>query len=149
MVRSTESCGRWAGTKLTFRFVVLTAAGNSEVRRATWDEMDLDAALSTIPATGMKTATEHRVPLSDAGLAVLEEARAVADGRPMSDSTLSKLLRENGAAAVPHEFRSSFRDWVAEYTPFASEVMEAALPHRVSDAVEAAYFRSDLLDRRR
>ena len=67
----------------------------------------------------------------------------------MSDNTLSKLLRENGMAAVPHGFRSSFRDWAAECTPFARDVMEAALSHRVPNAVEAAYFRSDLLDRRR
>ena len=149
----------WAGTRLAFRFLVLTAARNGEVRGATWDEMDADAALWTIPATRMKAAVEHRVPLSDAALAVLDEAREIADpgglvfpsvtGRPMSDSTLSKLLRENGVAGVPHGFRSSFRDWAAECTPFAREVMEAALAHRVPDAVEAAYFRSDLLDRRR
>ena len=149
----------WIGTRLAFRFLVLTAARNGEVRGATWDEMDVDAALWTIPATRMKAAVEHRVPLSDAALAVLDEAREIADpgglvfpsvtGRPMSDSTLSKLLRENGVAAVPHGFRSSFRDWAAECTPFAREVMEAALAHRVPDAVEAAYFRSDLLDRRR
>ena len=149
----------WAGTKLAFRFLVLTAARNSEVRLATWDEMDLDAALWTIPAARMKAATEHRVPLNDAALTVLEEARSIADpsglvfpsvtGRPMSNSTLSKLLRENGVAAVPHGFRSSFRDWAAECTPFAREVMEAALAHRVPGAVEAAYFRSDLLEKRR
>ena len=107
----------------------------------------------------MKAAIEHRVPLSGAALAVLDDARAIADpgglvfpsvtGRPMSDSTLSKLLRENGVAAVPHGFRSSFRDWAAERTPFARAVMEAALAHRVPDAVEAAYFRSDLLEKRR
>ena len=149
----------WAGTELAFRFMVLTAARNGEVRGATWDEIDVDAALWTIPATRMKAAVEHRVPLSGAALAVLDEARAIADpgglvfpsvtGRPMSDSTLNKLLRENGVAAVPHGFRSSFRDWAAECTPFAREVMEAALAHRVPDAVEAAYLRSDLLDRRR
>ena len=149
----------WSGTRLAFRFLVLTAARNGEVRGATWDEIDLDATLWTIPATRMKAAVEHRVPLSDAALAVLDEARAIADpgglvfpsvtGRPMSDSTLSKLLRENGVSAVPHGFRSSFRDWAAECTPFAREVMEAALAHRVPDAVEAAYFRSDLLDKRR
>ena len=96
---------------------------------------------------------------SDAALAVLDEACEIADpsglvfpsvtGRPMSDSTLSKLLRENGVAAVPHGFRSSFRDWAAECTPFAREVMEAALAHRTTAAVEAAYLRSDLLERRR
>ena len=149
----------WTGTKLAFRFLVLTAARNSEVRRATWDEIDLDATLWTIPATRMKAAAEHRVPLSDAALTVLEEARAIADssglvfpsvtGRTMSDGTLSKLLRENGVAAVPHGFRSSFRDWAAECTPFAREVMEAALAHGVPNPVEAAYLRSDLLQKRR
>ncbi len=155
-IASTDA---WTGTRLAFRFLVLTAARNGEVRGATWDEMDIDDALWTIPATRMKAAVEHRVPLSRAALAVLDETREIADpsglvfpsvtGRPMSDSTLSKLLRENGVAAVPHGFRSSFRDWAAECTPFAREVMEAALAHRVPDAVEAAYFRSDLLDRRR
>ena len=149
----------WTGTKLAFRFMVLTVARNGEVRGATWAEIDVDAALWTIPATRMKAAVEHRVPLSGAALTVLDDARAIADpgglvfpsvtGRPMSDSTLSKLLRENGVAAVPHGFRSSFRDWAAECTPFAREVMEAALAHRVPDTVEAAYFRSDLLERRR
>ena len=118
----------WVGTRLAFRFLILTATRYGEVRSAAWDEMDVDAALWTIPATRMK-AVEHRAPLSGAALAVLDEARAIADpsglvfpsvtGRPMSDSTLSKLLRENGMAAVPHGFRSSFRDWAAECTPFA------------------------------
>ena len=149
----------WTGTRLAFRFLVLTAARSGEVRRATWEEMDIDRALWTIPATRMKAAVEHRVPLSGAALAVLDEAREIADpgglvfpsvtGRPMSVSTLSKLLRENRVAAVPHGFRSSFRDWAAECTPFPREVMEAALAHQTTDAVEAAYFRSDLLERRR
>ena len=149
----------WTGTRLAFRFLVLTAARSGEVRRATWEEMDIDRALWTIPATRMKAAVEHRVPLSGAALAVLDGAREIADpgdlvfpsvtGRPMSVSTLSKLLRENRVAAVPHGFRSSFRDWAAECTPFPREVMEAALAHQTTDAVEAAYFRSDLLERRR
>ena len=66
----------------------------------------------------------------------------------MSDGTLSKLLREHGVAAVPHGFRSSFRDWAAECTPYAREVTEVALAHRIPDAVEAAYFRSDLFEKR-
>ena len=121
--------------------------------------MDIDRALWTIPATRMKAAVEHRVPLNDPALSVLDEARAITDpsglvfpsvtGRPMSDNTLSKLLRENGVAAVPHGFRSSFRDWAAECTPFEREIMEAALAHQTTDSVEAAYFRSDLLERRR
>ena len=107
----------------------------------------------------MKAGTEHRVPLSTAALAVIAEAHEISDssgllfpsvrGLPMSDSTLSKLLRVRGIAGVPHGFRSSFRDWAAEQTQYAREVMEAALAHQVANKVEAAYFRSDLLEKRR
>lgn len=69
----------WTGIRLAFRFLVLTATRNGEVRGAMWDEMDVDAALWTIPPTRMKAAVEHRVPLSDAALAVLDEARDIAD----------------------------------------------------------------------
>lgn len=153
------STNAWLGTKLAFRFLVLTAARSGEVRGATWAEVDLDAALWTIPPTRMKAGDEHRAPLSTAALAVLSEAQAVADdsgllfpsarGKPMSDVTLSKLLRENHVPAVPHGFRSSFRDWAAEQTAFPRAVMEAALAHKVAGEVEAAYFRSDLLEKRR
>ncbi|MXY57454.1 MAG: tyrosine-type recombinase/integrase [Gammaproteobacteria bacterium] len=148
----------WLGTKLAFRFLVLTAARSGEVRGATWAEVDTDAALWTIPAARMKAGDEHRVPLSTAALAALSEAQAIAGdngllfpsarGKPMSDVTLSKLLRENHVPAVPHGFRSSFRDWAAEQTAFPRAVMEAALAHKVADEVEAAYFRSDLLEKR-
>ncbi len=149
----------WLGTKLAFRFLVLTAARSGEVRGATWTEIDTDDALWTIPPTRMKAGDEHRVPLSDSALSVLSETQAIADesgllfpsarGKPMSDVTLSKLLRENNVPAVPHGFRSSFRDWAAEQTSFPRAVMEAALAHQVADEVEAAYFRSDLLEKRR
>ena len=149
----------WLGTKLTFRFLVLTTARSGEVRGATWAEIDPDAALWTIPPTRMKASDEHRVPLSDAALEVLSEAEGIADesgllfpsprGKPMSDVTLSKLLRENHVPAVPLGFRSSFRDWAAQQTTFPRAVMEAALAHRVADEVQAAYFRSDLLEKRR
>ena len=149
----------WLGTKLAFRFLVLTAARSREVRGAHWHEVDIDAAIWTIPATRMKAGAEHRVPLSTAALTVIAEAREISDssrllfpsfrGRPMSDSTLSKLLRVRGIAGVPHGFRSSFRDWAAEKTSFQREVMEAALAHQVANKVEAAYFRSDLLEKRR
>ena len=155
IVAGTNAC---VGTKLAFRFLVLTAARNGEVRGATWAEIDTDHALWTIPPTRMKAGDEHRVPLSNAALAVLE-AQDIADdsgllfpsvrGKLMSDVTLSKLLRENGVPAVPHGFRSSFRDWAAEKTAFPRAVMEAALAHRVADEVEAAYFRTDLLEKRR
>ena len=149
----------WAGTKLAFRFLVLTAARSGEVRGALWSEIDTDQKLWVIPATRMKAGTEHRVPLSSSAMAVLAEAAGIADhtglvfpsvtGKPMSDSTLSKLLKENNVGAVPHGFRSSFRDWAAERTSFHREVLEAALAHQVANKVEAAYFRSDLLEKRR
>ncbi len=149
----------WIGTKLAFRFLVLTAARSGEVRGATWPEVDIDERLWIIPGPRMKAGLEHRVPLSSTATAVLAEARQIADGSglvfpsvqgmTMSDSTLSKLLRENNVGAVPHGFRSSFRDWAAEKTSFHREVLEAALAHQVANKVEAAYFRTDLLEKRR
>ena len=146
--------------KLAFEFLILTAARSGEVRLATWDEIDTEAATWTVPASRMKAGLEHRVPLSDRGLAILEEARALADGsglvfpgtrtgKPLSDMTLSKLMRALGLDGVPHGFRSSFRDWAAECTNAPREVMEAALAHTVRDKVEAAYNRTDLFERRR
>ncbi len=107
----------------------------------------------------MKAKLEHRVPLSGQAVAVLAEVREMSDrsglvfpsptGRVLSDSTLSKLLREIGIGAVPHGFRSSFRDWAAERTDVPREVCELALAHVNSDRVEAAYRRSDLFEKRR
>ena len=122
-------------------------------------EMDEAAAIWTVPPARMKAKLEHRVPLSGRAVAVLDEARELADrsglvfpsptGRVLSDSTLSKLLRELGIGAVPHGFRSSFRDWAAERTDVPHEICELALAHVNSDRVEAAYRRSDLFERRR
>ena len=149
--------GAWAGTKLAFGFLVLTAARSGEVRGARWDEIDRDAELWTVPAERAKNGRPHRVPLSAPALDVLTTARKLPDssglifpsptGRELSDSTLSKLVRENGIDAVPHGFRSSFRDWCDE-TAVAREVAEACLAHAVTNATEAAYARSDLLARR-
>ena len=146
-------------TALAFEFLVLTACRSGEVRGARWDEVDEAAATWTVPPARMKAKLEHRVPLSGRAAAVLEEARKVADksglvfpsptGRVLSDSTLSKLLRELRVGAVPHGFRSSFRDWAAERTDIPREVCELALAHVNSDRVEAAYRRSDLFERRR
>lgn len=108
----------------------------------------------------MKAKREHRVPLCDRALEILAEARALEDssglifpgtrkGKPLSDMTLTKLMRELGLNAVPHGFRSSFRDWAAECTNAPHAVMEAALAHTVPNKTEAAYSRSDLFDRRR
>lgn len=146
-------------TALAFEFLVLTACRSAEVRGARWDEVDHGAATWTVPPARMKAKLEHRVPLSDSAIAILDEAREIADkgglvfpsptGRVLSDSTLSKLLRELGIGAVPHGFRSSFRDWAAERTDVPRDVCELALAHVNSDRVEAAYRRTDLFERRR
>lgn len=150
-----------SAAKLGLRLLILTAARSGEVRGATWLEMDIDSRLWRIPGKRMKTGAEHRVPLSDSALAVLERARLLDDGsglvfpspvragRQMSDMTLTKVLRYTGLAehATVHGFRSSFRDWCAD-TGKPRELAEAALAHTVG-GVEGAYFRSDLFERRR
>ena len=153
-----------ATTKLSFEFLVLTASRSSEVRLATWAEVDMLAATWTVPPERMKgrrgLRREHRVPLSGRALDVLDEAAQLTDGnglifpspltgRAISDATHRKRLRELGIPAVPHGFRSSFRDWASEQTDAPHAVMEAALAHVISNATEAAYARSDLFDRRR
>ena len=144
-------------TKLAIEFLILTAARSGEVRLAAWDEIDLNTATWTVPASRTKTKREHRVPLCDRALVILTEADDLADGsglifpsprgRPLSDATLSKLVRELGIDAVPHGFRSSFRDWCGE-TGKPREIAEMALAHTVG-GVEGAYARSDLFKRRR
>ena len=149
----------YPSTVLAFEFLVLTACRSGEVRGARWDEMDLDAGEWRIPPGRMKTNREHRVPLSTGALGVLRQARTLSDdselvfpsvrGRRLSDATISKMVRELGIGAVPHGFRSSFRDWAAECADAPREVCELALAHVNSDRVEAAYRRTDLFERRR
>ena len=146
--------------KLLFEFLVLTASRSGEVRLATWAEMDTKAHVWTIPATRMKAKREHRVPLCRRAVEVREAARTLGDGgsglvfpmlreKPISATTLPKMLQHHRIAAVAHGFRSSFRDWAAEETDHPREVIEAALAHVVQNKVEAAYARSDLFERRR
>ena len=145
--------------KLAFEFLVLTAARSGEVRLATWAEIDTAGRVWTISALRMKAKREHRVPLCGRAVEILEAARALGDGsnlvfpmrsgRPISKSTLPKMLQYHRIAAVAHGFRSSFRDWAAEETDHPREVIEAALAHVVGNKVEAAYARSDLFERRR
>ncbi|MCY3812725.1 MAG: site-specific integrase [Gammaproteobacteria bacterium] len=149
----------YRGTVLAFEFLVLTACRNGEVRGTRWDEVDTAGAVWTIPAERMKAAREHRVPLSPRALDILDEARQLAHhrglvfpsptGRTLSQSTMPSLLRDLQIGAVPHGFRSSFRDWAAECTDYPREVCELALAHVNSDRVEAAYRRSDLFEKRR
>ena len=154
-----KASGAFESTVLALEFLVLTACRSSEVRLATWEEVDLESKTWTVPAGRMKAKRDHRVPLSGRALEVLHEARELsggsglvfpsAHGRALSDNTISKLLRDLGIEAVPHGFRSSFRDWAAECSDAPREVCELALAHVNSDRVEAAYRRTDLFERRR
>ena len=138
-------------------FLVLTTTRTGETLGATWNEVDMGAELWTIPAGRMKAGKEHRVPLSDATLAVLQRMHDIRhsdyvfpggrDRRPLSEMSLLMLLRRMGHGDITaHGFRSTFRDWAAERTTFAREM---ALAHAIPDAVEAAYRRGDLFDKRR
>ena len=146
--------------KLAFEFLVLTAARWSEVRWTEWAEIDRSGRVWTIPARRMKMNRQHRVPLCGRALEILDVAEALGEGdgplvfthgegQPLDDRQLRWMVRELGIAAVPHGFRSSFRDWAAEETDHPREVIEAALAHVVRNRVEAAYARSDLFERRR
>ena len=139
-------------------FTILTAARSGEVRGARWTEIDLDAATWTVPGERMKAGKEHRVPLSDAALAILdalphEDRNALVFASPrggmLSDMSLTAVLRRMKVDAVPHGFRSSFRDWCAELTNYPREVAEMALAHAIGNKVEAAYRRGDLFEKRR
>ena len=145
--------------KLTFEFLVLSAARSGEVRLATWDEMDAAGGVWTVPALRMKAKREHRVPLCGRALEILDAARTLGDGnslvfpmrsgRAISPSTLPKMLQYHKIAAIAHGFRSSFRDWAAEKSDQPREVIEAALARVVQNKVEAVYYaRSDLFERR-
>ena len=154
-----QESSAWEGTMLALTFLALTATRSGEVRLARWEEIDTETATWTIPGERMKSRRSHRVPLSRAALWMLEKAREIDDGsglvfpsatksgKALSDSTLSKLLRDLGIAMVPHGLRSSFRDWCGE-TGVPRELAEWALAHVVK-GVEGAYARSDLLERRR
>ena len=147
-------------TKLAFELLTLTACRSNEVRLAEWSEIDLNTATWTIPASRTKAEREHRIPLSKQSVIVLETARGemLEDlglifpsqrGKPLTDSTISKLLRENGIGCVPHGMRSSFRDWAAECSDVPREIAEHALGHVEGSASELAYRRTDYIERRR
>jgi integrase len=141
-------------------FTILTAARTGEVIGAKWSEISFAERLWTVPAERMKAGKEHRVPLSEAALAILEEMQTIRQGdfifpggkarRPISNMAMAMTLRRMGRGDLTvHGFRSSFRDWVAERTDFPGEVAEMALAHAVSNKVEAAYRRGSLFDKRR
>ena len=159
-IRKMQDSGATPPVKLAFEFLVLTAARSGEVRGARWDEIDLPARVWAIPAKRMKSKRQHRVPLSGRPVEILKAARVLGDGRsalvfpsrgggPISITRLPKMLQTVKVNAVPHGFRSSFRDWAAEETDHPREVVEVALAHIVGNQTEAAYARSDLFERRR
>ena len=141
---------------LCLRFLILTAARTGEARFASWSEIDGD--VWTVPAQRMKAGIAHRVPLTPEAVAVLDRARGLSEnlifpgrrhGRPIVDTTLRDYLRRLGHPYTVHGFRSTFRDWAAERTSTPREIAELCLAHFVGDAVERAYRRSDLFDKRR
>jgi integrase len=165
-ITAVQASGAGISTKLAFEFLVLTATRSGEARGALWSEIDLGSATSatsatwTIPASRMKAKREHRIPLTARAVEILREAKALGDGtglvfpgtkagKPLSDMTLSKLVKELDFAADIHGFRTSFRTWAQERTNFPREVAEAALAHAIKDKAEAAYARSDVFEKRR
>jgi integrase len=141
-------------------FTILTAARTGEVIGARWEEIEINERLWIIPASRMKAGKDHRIPLSETALAILEKMSrlrvsdyvfpgAGAD-RPLSNMAMNMMLRRMKRDDLTvHGFRSTFRDWAAERTSFPAEVAEMALAHVVSDRVEAAYRRGDLFEKRR
>jgi integrase len=153
--------------KAAFSFMILTAARSGEVRNATWDEIDQERRTWTIPGEKMKRGREHRVPLSDAAMAIVNSRTRTENeehdlvfpkpsGKAFSDMAFTALLRRlkipsttPGKTATMHGFRSSFRDWASEETNTAHDIVEAALAHVRGDATVQAYARSDLFGKRR
>ena len=159
-VKAVRESGAAPVVRLAFEFLVLTAARWGEVRGAEWAEIDTSGRVWTMPATRMKAQRAHRVPLCGLAMEILEAARTLGDGSgplvfpnrtgtPLPEKKLRRMLQDLSIAAVPHGFRSTFRDWAAEETNHPREVVEAALAHMVQNKVEAAYARSDLFERRR
>jgi integrase len=141
---------------VALRFLLLTCTRSSETRAAQWDEIDLKRGIWTIPAERMKANREHRVPLSHAVVDILGTLPSRegllfpgVKGKPLSDMTLTAVMRRMNMDAVPHGLRSSFRTWAADFTNYTREVCEQCLAHTTGSQVELAYQRSDLFEKRR
>lgn len=145
-------------------FLILTSVRSGSVRNAEWSEINFEKGLWVIPASHTKTRQEHRVPLAPQAMRLLASLAKRADtniifpsrnGKALSDMALSRLMidmfsrRQLEVKAVPHGFRSTFRDWSADQTSYPDEIRKAASGHNVGDAVKDAYQRTDLLDKRR
>ena len=152
-------------TKLALEFLILTAARSGEIRNARWDEVNLEVSPAwpcpvwSVPAAHMKAKRAHTVPLPNRAIAILIHAKGLSDGsefvfpgtsqgKTLSDMTLSKLVKQLGFDADVHGFRTSFKTWAQERTDFANEVSEMALAHTIQNKAEAAYARSDLIEKR-
>ena len=153
---------------LALEFTILTCARTAETLGATWDEIDLDEKVWTVPANRIKAGIEHKAALSKAALAVLQNVRAITkklggtvakskliflndrDGRQLSPNALLAILKPmNRAGVTVHGFRSAFRDWAGEETNFPSDICEMALAHKVGDKVQQAYRRKTGFQKRR
>ncbi len=155
-LRARESYSR-----LALEFAILTATRSGEVRGALWEEIDFDQTLWRIARDRMKADREHVVPLCLRAIRIIERCAelrvrqcpiifpGIRGDKPMSDMTLTKLLKEMKQPYTAHGFRSAFRDWVSEETDHQGDVAEAALAHAVKDKTEAAYRRGNLLEKRR
>lgn len=151
--------GRAAVAARALEFVILTAARSGELLGATWDEIDIEKKIWTIPAERMKAGREHRVPLSSRAMEIIDEmAKLGTEGfvfpgpkpkKPLSTMAMAMLLRRMKANVTVHGFRSTFRDWASETTGFSHEVCEMALAHTIGNKAEAAYRRGDLFEKRR
>ncbi len=147
-------------TKLAIEFLTLTASRSKEVRLARWNEIDLSTRKWIIPPERMKSKKEHRVPLTDRMIEILEEAAALhpskdlifpnpRKGKPYSDTTFSKLFLENEIQSVPHGLRSCFKTWTMEQPNTDHVMAEIALAHTVGNEVEQVYANSDMFEKRR
>lgn len=143
---------------VALQYAILTAARSGEVRGAIWAEIDIDARVWTIPGSRMKAKREHRVPLSDAAIELLKKLPRIKDvdlvfpgakNQPLSDMSLTAVMRRMEIEAVPHGFRSTFRDWAGDRTEYPRDLAEMALAHILESKTEEAYRRGDALERRR
>jgi integrase len=153
-LRSLDSVGARA-----LEFTILTAARTTEAMHAQWSEFDFKGKIWTVPPERMKAKVEHRVPLSPRAVEIVEGMQSVRQnafvfpgtrpGKPLSNMTFDMLLRREKLDITAHGFRSSFRDWAGDCTPFPREVAEAALAHIIGSKAEQAYRRADALEKRR
>ena len=154
-----ELRGRDSVSAKAVELAILTAARTGEVRLMRWGEIDFAEQVWTVPASRMKMRKEHRVPLTGRAIALLKSMKqgapdalvfpGVKRGAPLSDMAMLEVVRQLRDGITTHGFRSSFRDWAGDETTFPRDVAEAALAHKIKDATEAAYRRSDALSRRR